>query len=62
MQSEGLGLEEGAQLRTLVDFPGGLELHIGMFIPSIRSQGTPEQQAHWLPLCVNLSIIGTYAQ
>jgi hypothetical protein len=33
-----------------------------MFIPSIRSQGSPEQQAKWLPLCYNLNIIGTYAQ
>ncbi len=33
-----------------------------MFIPSILSQGTPEQQQYWLPLCYNLSIIGTYAQ
>jgi hypothetical protein len=30
MQKEGLTLEEGAQIRTLVDFPGGLELHIGV--------------------------------
>lgn len=36
--------------------------HPQMFIPSILSQGTPEQQEHWLPLCYNLSIIGTYAQ
>jgi hypothetical protein len=36
--------------------------HLQMFIPSILSQGTPEQQQHWLPLCYNLSIIGTYAQ
>lgn len=35
---------------------------IQMFIPSIVSQGDAEQQAYWLPLCFNLSIIGTYAQ
>jgi len=33
-----------------------------MFIPSILSQGTPEQQQHWLPLCYSLAIVGTYAQ
>ena len=33
---------------------GGLELHIGMFIPTILGQGTPEQQAKWLPLCNRL--------
>ncbi|KAG2488798.1 hypothetical protein HYH03_012598 [Edaphochlamys debaryana] len=62
MKSESLSLEDGALMRTLVDFPGGLELHIGMFIPSIMSQGDPEQQAKWMPLCMGLKIIGTYAQ
>ncbi|EFJ46884.1 hypothetical protein VOLCADRAFT_92640 [Volvox carteri f. nagariensis] len=68
MKTEGLGLDDGALMRTLVDFPGGLELHIGMFIPSILSQGSPEQQAKWMPLCMGLRlgihnrIIGTYAQ
>jgi acyl-CoA oxidase len=33
-----------------------------MFIPSIRSQGSAEQQAYWMPRCMNLEIIGTYAQ
>ena len=33
-----------------------------MFIPSIMSQGSQEQQDKWLPLCFNLRIIGTYAQ
>ncbi|MEW5313953.1 MAG: hypothetical protein WDW38_005483 [Sanguina aurantia] len=62
MKKEKLSVEDGAMMRTLLDFPGGLELHIGMFIPSIMSQGTPDQQAHWLPLCFSLSVIGTYAQ
>ncbi len=31
-------------------------------MPSIKSQGSAEQQAKWMPLCFNLSIIGTYAQ
>jgi hypothetical protein len=33
-----------------------------MFIPTILSQGSPEQQAKWMPLCMSLQIIGTYAQ
>jgi hypothetical protein len=37
-------------------------LHFGMFVPTIRLQGSPEQQAYWLPLCERGKIIGTYAQ
>jgi hypothetical protein len=33
-----------------------------MFMPTILSQADPEQQAKWLPLCLGLQIIGTYAQ
>lgn len=33
-----------------------------MFMPTILSQGDPDQQAKWLPACMNLQIIGTYAQ
>ncbi|XP_073251487.1 peroxisomal acyl-coenzyme A oxidase 1-like [Porites lutea] len=33
-----------------------------MFIPTIKSQGTPEQKAKWLPLAESYQIIGTYAQ
>lgn len=62
MKKEKLGLEEGAVLRQLLDFPGGLELHIGMFIPTILSQATADQQAEWLPKCYSLEVIGTYAQ
>jgi len=62
MKARGLSLDDGAVMRYLVDFPGGLELHIGMFIPTIMGQGTPEQQAYWMPRCMQLSVIGTYAQ
>lgn len=62
MRERKMTLEEGIDMRTLLFFPGGLELHIGMFIPSILSQGTAEQQAKWLPLCNSLRIVGTYAQ
>ncbi|XP_077990002.1 peroxisomal acyl-coenzyme A oxidase 1-like [Glandiceps talaboti] len=37
-------------------------LHFGMFIPTILSQGTEEQQKRWLSLAENYQIIGTYAQ
>lgn len=33
-----------------------------MFIPSILSHCTPEQQAIWLPKAQKLEVIGTYAQ
>jgi len=62
MRKNNLSLDEGMDMRNLMSFPGGLELHIGMFIPSILSQGTPEQQAKWLPLSNTLRIVGTYAQ
>lgn len=41
-------------------FPFGLSKT--MFIPTIRSQGTEEQKAKWLPLAESFQIIGTYAQ
>ena len=62
MQEQEISLNDAIVMRNLISFPGGLELHIGMFIPSLLSQGTPEQQAYWLPLCNRLEIIGTYAQ
>ena len=62
MRKERLPLEDGIDMRTLLFFPGGLELHIGMFIPSLLSQGSPEQQAKWLPMANRLQVIGTYAQ
>ncbi|CAH0690974.1 unnamed protein product [Chilo suppressalis] len=37
-------------------------LHNGMFVPTIAGQGTPEQQAEWLPKAESMQIIGTYAQ
>ncbi|KAL4713862.1 hypothetical protein ACJJTC_015516 [Scirpophaga incertulas] len=37
-------------------------LHMGMFVPTIFGQASPEQQAEWLPKALSLQIIGTYAQ
>ena len=48
-------------VREFIDEPGGLDLHLGMFIPTIQGQGTDEQKKYWLPKCVNLEIVGTYA-
>lgn len=50
MREGKLPLDDGIAMRSLAYFPGGLELHIGMFIPTLLSQGTPEQQAKWLPM------------
>ena len=55
-------LAAGRIVRELLDEPCGVDLHLGMFIPTIQGQGDAEQQKAWLPLCYNLSIIGTYAQ
>jgi len=57
-----VSVEDGTTMRGLLFMPGGLELHIGMFIPAIMSQATAEQQAYWLPKCQKLEVIGTYAQ
>lgn len=38
MKSHNLSLEDGLVLRQLTDLPGGLELHIGMFMPTIMGQ------------------------
>lgn len=38
------------------------DLHYGMFIPTIMSQGSIEQQTEWLPLALPFNIFGTYAQ
>lgn len=33
-----------------------------MFLPTLLSQGTPEQQQEWAVRAFNNEIIGTYAQ
>lgn len=38
------------------------QLHAGMFIPTLVSQGTPEQQDRWLMKAFKGEIIGAYAQ
>ena len=52
----------GRVIREMIDEPGGLDLHLGMFIPTIQGQADEEQKKYWMPRCVKLQIIGTYAQ
>ncbi|XP_047330733.1 peroxisomal acyl-coenzyme A oxidase 1-like isoform X1 [Impatiens glandulifera] len=54
--------EEAIMMRYFVDEPAYTDLHWGMFIPSIKGQGTEEQQKKWLPLAYKMQIIGCYAQ
>ncbi len=42
--------------------PSGLSNHFSLFVQTLLSQATKEQQQEWLLKAVNLSIIGTYAQ
>ncbi|CAK0735983.1 hypothetical protein CVIRNUC_000672 [Coccomyxa viridis] len=62
IRNKTITMEDAMEARKLVDFPGGLELHIGMFIPTLLSQASPDQQAEWLPKALSLKLIGTYAQ
>lgn len=63
MKNEGhVSQEDAMAMRKMLNWPGGLELHMGMFIPSLLAHATPEQQAKWLPPSLALEIVGTYAQ
>ena len=64
LQKRGVGdaMQIARIIREMIDEPGGLDLHLGMFIPTIQGQGTKEQQAYWMPRCLKLKVIGTYAQ
>ncbi|XP_036610463.1 peroxisomal acyl-coenzyme A oxidase 1 isoform X2 [Trichosurus vulpecula] len=42
--------------------PEPLDLHLGMFLPTLLHQATQEQQEHFFMPAWNLEIIGTYAQ
>ncbi|XP_053309460.1 peroxisomal acyl-coenzyme A oxidase 1 isoform X1 [Spea bombifrons] len=42
--------------------PEPLDLHLGMFLPTLLGQATPEQQERFFMPAWNLEIIGTYAQ
>lgn len=42
--------------------PEPLDLHLGMFLPTLLHQATAEQQERFFMPAWNLEIIGTYAQ
>uniref|UniRef100_A0A4W6F0E9 Acyl-coenzyme A oxidase n=1 Tax=Lates calcarifer TaxID=8187 RepID=A0A4W6F0E9_LATCA len=44
------------------DRPEPLDLHLGMFLPTLLNQSTPEQMDRFFMPAWNLEIIGTYAQ
>lgn len=44
------------------DRPEPLDLHLGMFLPTLLNQATPEQMDRFFMPAWNLKIIGTYAQ
>ncbi|XP_051240039.1 peroxisomal acyl-coenzyme A oxidase 1 isoform X1 [Dicentrarchus labrax] len=44
------------------DRPEPLDLHLGMFLPTLLNQATPEQMDRFFMPAWNLEIVGTYAQ
>lgn len=61
-REQGWTLEDVQFLRSLISLPTGLDLHLGMFIPTLFGQGDADQRAEWLPRAVSFEAIGTYAQ
>ncbi|GFQ07027.1 peroxisomal acyl-coenzyme a oxidase 1 [Phtheirospermum japonicum] len=57
-----LSEEEALNLRFYMDEASYIDLHWGMFIPTIKGQGSDEQRQKWLPLAYKMQIIGCYAQ
>ncbi|XP_029359037.1 peroxisomal acyl-coenzyme A oxidase 1 isoform X4 [Echeneis naucrates] len=49
-------------LKNYYNWPEPLDLHLGMFLPTLLNQATPEQMDHFFMPSWNLEIIGTYAQ
>jgi len=41
---------------------GGLDLHAGVFVPSLRSMTTKEQASEWVPKAESMQWLGCYAQ
>ena len=39
-----------------------LDLHFGVFMPTIEMQGTDEQKKRWLQKAQDMKIIGAYGQ
>lgn len=53
---------EGGAYVGQMGTPSGLSDHFSLFLGTLLSQATPEQQRKWVQPAVNLQIIGTYAQ
>jgi acyl-CoA oxidase len=62
MKGESEGLFASETYRHAIGNYSPFGLHFLMFVPTIKLQGSMEQQAYWLPLCERGAIIGTYAQ
>ncbi|KAG7387244.1 hypothetical protein PHYPSEUDO_014529 [Phytophthora pseudosyringae] len=62
LQDGGYSDEEQAILLSALGEQVPLDLHRGMFIPTMENQGTDEQRAKWLPLARSYRVIGAYAQ
>jgi len=45
-----------------IDMNLGASLHWAMFVPTLTSQASDEQQSLWLPQALPMRILGTYAQ
>jgi hypothetical protein len=58
----GLSSSDVEMVARLLAFPLPIDLHVSMFVTTIRGQGTDAQIAHWLPQAERFSILGTYAQ
>mmetsp|Transcript_4167 Transcript_4167/g.12679 ORF Transcript_4167/g.12679 Transcript_4167/m.12679 type:complete len:714 (-) Transcript_4167:72-2213(-) len=54
--------DERRFMYTQLGDPLPTDLHFAMFIPTIKGQGSQEQQDKWLPLAMTFQIWGTYAQ
>ncbi|KAK3170961.1 hypothetical protein OEA41_003045 [Lepraria neglecta] len=54
--------EEYMMASELISEPGPYGLHVGMFLITLRDQGTPEQHELFLKKAENYEIIGCYAQ
>ncbi|ORY77391.1 ER membrane protein SH3-domain-containing protein [Protomyces lactucae-debilis] len=60
--------QHGWDYETLLGAMGLLDdhvpfgLHYTAFVPVVKSQGSDEQIAQWLPRCMNLEVVGCYAQ
>nr|CAB3219771.1 peroxisomal acyl-coenzyme A oxidase 2 [Phallusia mammillata] len=56
------GSREFEHFSRAMPIENNLLVHMIAFIPCIKSFGSQEQVAKWLPLALNLNIIGAYAQ